>query len=406
MWELIKANRRKSISLFILMGLFLLILGYLIGEYLFYDGMMGIILATLIWLIQSAVSYFSGTSIVLAVSGAKKVTHDVHPKLFNIVEEMKLAAGLPVMPEVYIINSEAPNAFATGSTPNKCAIVVTAGLLVQLNRDELQGVVAHETSHILNRDVRFITFAAIMLGTIVLISELMLRGFYFRSGASRRYNNRSGSSQIQLIIIIVSIVFAILAPLLAQLLYFSISRKREYLADATAVQLTRFPNGLATALEKIAASNLDLKSANKVTAPMYIANPLKKKGMRLKDLTSTHPPISERIRILRTLAGDPDNLNYKSAYAFVKKSRTKPVMETGINKLSSESAIESAPAKIGADEIKNSKRELGNIMMAVNNYAFIHCTCGLKMKIPSGFNRNEVMCPKCGKMNRIIRPSA
>ncbi len=211
---------------------------------------------------------------------------------------MKISAGLPTMPKIYIINEVAPNAFATGIKPENSAVAVTAGLLARLNRDELQGVIAHEVSHIVNRDVMFMTFAGIMLGSIVLISEVFLRSLWFGGG---RYSSKSSKSsgQGQMIIMIVAIVFAILAPILAQLLYFAISRKREYLADASAVRYTRYPEGLASALEKISDNTIELKTANKVTAPMYIVNPLKPKGQKLSDLTSTHPPISERIRILK-----------------------------------------------------------------------------------------------------------
>ncbi|MBT8382457.1 MAG: M48 family metallopeptidase, partial [Ignavibacteria bacterium] len=306
MWELIQANKRRSIFLFFSLGITLLLLGYLLGSAYFPDGggFLGLFFALIIWGILSLVGYFKGSKIMLAVSGAKEVTKEVHPQLFNIVEEMKISASLPKMPKVYIINSPAPNAFATGIKPEESAVAVTAGLLARLNRDELQGVIAHEVSHIVNRDVLFMTFAGIMLGSIVLIANVFLRGLWFTGGG--RYSSRSsgsGGGQAQLIIMIVAIAFAILSPLLAQLLYFAISRKREYLADASAVRYTRYPEGLASALEKISDSSVDLKTANKVTAPMYIINPLKPKGRKLSNLTSTHPPITERVRILRGISG-------------------------------------------------------------------------------------------------------
>ena len=241
MWELIQANRRKSLVLFISLGITLILLGYFFGGAYYPDGggFIGIFLALMIWGILSLISYFSGSKILLAVSGAKEVTKEVHPQLFNVVEEMKISAGLPAMPKIYIINEIAPNAFATGIKPENSAVAVTAGLLARLNRDELQGVIAHEVSHIVNRDVLFMTFAGIMLGSIVLISEIFLRSLWFGGG---RYSSKSSKSsgQGQMIIMIVAIVFAILAPILAQLLYFAISRKREYLADASAARLTRY----------------------------------------------------------------------------------------------------------------------------------------------------------------------
>ncbi len=288
MWELIEANRRKSLVLFVSLGLTLILLGYFFGSAYYPDGggFIGIFFAVLIWGILSLISYFSGSKILLAVSGAKEVTREVHPQLFNVVEEMKISAGLTTMPKVYIINEIAPNAFATGIKPENSAVAVTAGLLARLSRDELQGVIAHEVSHIVNRDVLFMTFAGIMLGSIVLISQVFLRSLWFGGG---RYSSKSSKSsgQGQMIIMIIAIVFAILAPILAQLLYFAISRKREYLADASAVRYTRYPEGLASALEKISDNSIELKTANKVTAPMFIVNPLKPKGRKLSDLTSS-----------------------------------------------------------------------------------------------------------------------
>ena len=282
MWELIRQNKRKSFLLFIGMGCLLMLLGYIIGAAYAppSGGIAGLSIAIMIWVILSLVSYFNGDSIALSVSGAKEITRDVHPQLFNVVEEMKIAAGLPAMPKIYIIDSPAPNAFATGRKPEKCAIAVTAGLLERLNRDELQGVIAHETSHIHNRDILFMTFAGIMLGSIVLISEVYFRGLMFRGVSSRRRSSSRSGGQAQAIIAIAAIVLAILAPIIAQLLYLAVSRRREYLADASAARLTRYPEGLASALEKISKSTADLPKANKVTAPMYIVNPLKKKGMK------------------------------------------------------------------------------------------------------------------------------
>ncbi|MGB5139815.1 MAG: M48 family metalloprotease, partial [Candidatus Zixiibacteriota bacterium] len=172
MWELISQNKRRSVVLFFAMGAVLLLLGYFVGvAYAPPDGgIFGILLAGVIWLIMSSISYFSGDSVMLSVAGAKEITRDVHPQLFNVVEEMKIAGSLPKMPKVYIIDSQAPNAFATGRKAENSSIAVTSGLVAGMNRDELQGVVAHETGHILNRDILFITFAGVMLGTIVIIS--------------------------------------------------------------------------------------------------------------------------------------------------------------------------------------------------------------------------------------------
>jgi heat shock protein HtpX len=404
MWELISANKRKSVFLFFSLGIVLLLLGFLIGSAYFSDGggYIGIFFAFIIWGILSLISYFSGSKILLAISGAKEVTKDVHPQLFNVVEEMKISAGLPAMPKVYIINEAAPNAFATGVKPENSAVAVTAGLLSRLNRDELQGVIAHEVSHIANRDVLFMTFAGIMLGSIVLISQIFLRGLWFSGGG--RYSSKSKSSgggQAQLVIMIVAIAFAILAPIMAQLLYFAISRKREYLADASAVRLTRYPEGLASALEKISNSTEELKTANKVTAPMYIANPLKPKGRKLYDLTSTHPPISERVRILRSIGQGANYLNYQSAFEKVKGKHSDLIPKSALTETTPVGLREAGIAPIIPVIKKQQQRDAGDIMMKVNNYSFINCTCGLKIKIPPDYRKDSLFCPRCGRQHSV-----
>ena len=350
------------------------------------------------------ISRYSGSKILLAVSNAKEVTKEVHPQLFNVVEEMRIASNLPAMPKIYIINSPAPNAFATGRDPKNSAIAVTAGLLSMLNRDELQGVVAHETSHILNRDIRFMTYASIMLGTIVLISEVFLRGMFYSSlaGGRRSSSSRDGG-QGQLIIMIIAIALSILAPLFATLLYFAISRKREYLADASAVRLTRYPEGLASALEKIAGSHEELKTATKVTAPMYINNPLKRKGRKTSSLQSTHPPIHERIKILRNMSHGANFSDYQEAFSNIKSS-AKPIIPA--SGLTDQENIQIRKGAAGKGKIKNarqSKRNLEDLMLNVDRYNFINCVCGLKMKVPPGYSGNEISCPRCGRKHKAIK---
>ena len=411
MWELIRANQRKSFWLFGCMGILLLLLGYAIGSSFIPDGggSFGIVIALAIWIILSIISIAFGSNILLAISNAKEVTPDVHPQLFNVVEEMKIAAGLPNIPKIYIINQEAPNAFATGIKPENSAIAVTAGLLSKLNRDELQGVVAHETGHIYNRDIRFMTMAGIMLGSIVLISEIYFRGLWI-SGGGRRYSSKSSKSsgQGQVIIMIAAIALAILAPILARLLYLAISRKREYLADATAVRFTRYPEGLASALEKISESNLDLPTANKVTAPMYIVNPLKEKGMKIADLTSTHPPISERVRILRSISQGAGFIDYQNAFDKIKRKSSQIIPASALanqEKVEIRKPGEELPI---SETSKQQKRTLGDLMMTVNNYSFINCVCGMKIKVPAGFgtNKPQVTCPRCGHKNDVPRENS
>jgi heat shock protein HtpX len=407
MWELIKSNQRKSILLFSGMGVALILLGYLIGSTFYPDGggVFGVSIAIIIWTVLSIFSVSAGSSLILSISKAQEVTPAVHQQLFNVVEEMKIAAGLPAMPRVYIINSEAMNAFATGKDSSNSAVAVTAGLLSRLNRDELQGVIAHEISHILNRDTKFMTYAAVMLGTIVIISEIFIRGMFY-SGGGRRYSSKSrGGGQAQVIMLAVAIIFAILAPIMARLLYFAISRKREYLADASGARLTRYPEGLASALEKISQCTDELQSANKVTAAMYIANPLKKKGMKLSDLTSTHPPISERIKILRGMMhGHGANYNdYQKAFSSVKRTSSVIIPASGLVDSNVIPVREAGEELVELPSAVESKRKMGNIMMAVNNYSTLTCKCGLKLKIPSGFgtNKPEITCPRCGTVNKV-----
>lgn len=405
MWEAIKSNQRKSAFLFIGMAITLILLGYLIGSAFIPDGggVFGISIAIIIWTVLSIISVTAGSSLMLSISQAKEVTPAVHQQLFNVVEEMKLAAGLPAMPKVYIIDSAAMNAFATGKDPSNSAVAVTAGLLSKLNRDELQGVIGHEISHIINRDTKFMTYAAVMLGTIVIISEIFVKGMFY-SGAGSRYGSKSkNSGQGQIIILAIALLFAVLAPIMARLLYFAISRKREYLADASSARLTRYPEGLASALEKISGCTEDLPSANKVTAGMYIANPLKKKGMRLSDLTSTHPPISERIRILRGMMYGAGFSDYQKAFSAVKKSSSEIIPSTELDEAGVIPLRAAGEQLAGVKSAVDEKRDLGNIMMAVNDYSSITCECGLKIKIPPGFgmNRPEITCPKCGRKHLV-----
>lgn len=403
MWELIQANKRKSMILIIVMGIVLILLGYTFGS--FYDpengGVVGVVIAMILWGILYLVAYSSGSKILLAVSGAKEVTKDVHPQLYNIVEEMKIASGFPHMPKVYIIDSQAPNAFATGIKPENTAIAVTAGLLGKLNRDELQGVVAHEMSHIVNRDIQFMTVSGIMLGVIVLISQVFVRSLWF-SGGGRYSKSSRDSGQAQIIFLVIAIIFAILAPIAAQLLYFAISRKREYLADASAVRFTRYPEGLARALEKISNSTVELKTANKVTAPMYIANPLKKKGAKLQDLTSTHPPISERIRILRGIAHSADFNSYQQSFNEVKGKDTKIIPSSELKESNPIDIRTASGLPLAGLTRKQQQRNVGNLIMKVNDYSFIKCPCNVTIKIPPDFKKKVVICPRCKRKHNIL----
>ncbi len=301
--ERIVRNRRNSLLLIAAFLAFITVFGYVIGyAWLGHPirALSGLALALVVGVIFGLLSYYGGDRLVLAASRAREITHDDAPVLFNVVEEMTIAAGLP-MPKVYVVDDTAPNAFATGRSPEHATVAVTSGLLEKLDRDELQGVIAHEMSHVANFDIRYSMLVGILVGTTVLISDFFLRGLWFGGGRGGGRRGGDGGNQLQIIMMLVAIVLAILAPLFARLMQLSISRQREFLADATAVRLTRNPKGLADALQKISGDKEILEVANRATAHLYIVNPIKRFEKRSKGLFSTHPPIEERIQILRAI---------------------------------------------------------------------------------------------------------
>jgi heat shock protein HtpX len=401
MWEQIRSNQTRSAVLVVWMGVLLLLLGYFLGLYFFDSGTGGLIFALILWVIMSLVAYFQGDSILLAVTGARKIGPDDHPRLYNVVEEMKIASGLERMPDIYIMDDPALNAFATGRDPKKASVTVTSGLLQKLNRDELQGVVGHEMSHIKNRDVLLMAMCSVLLGTIVILAWYASRFLLFGGmGRTRRSSSSGGGGSGQIIIIIVAIALMILAPIMAQLIYFAISRKREYLADASSALYTRYPDGLASALEKLAASTDQLKSANQATAPMYIVNPFRKRGMAASDLTSTHPPISERIRILRSMAG-ASFADYATAYRQVHdtdKVLIPAAAATAAGTVALRAAQPEAPEKL---EAVQRARETSNLMWNLNKYNTITCACGTKLRLPPSFKEPAIRCPHCGMINPV-----
>lgn len=250
------------------------------------------------------ISYYAGDSMILAISGAREIRHQDDPELFNVVEEMAIAAGLP-MPRVFLIHDSAPNAFATGRDPAHAAVAITSGLRHKLTRDELQGVMAHEMAHIRNLDIRLMMLLAVLIGIIVMLADLFWQVLRWGSWSRSRGRSRSGKDGggiLVVVIIVLAIILSLIAPLLAQIIQLAVSRQREYLADATAVQLTRNPLGLASALRKIDADPDVLEVANRGTAHLYIANPIKKFEARANSMFSSHPPIGERIRRLEQLA--------------------------------------------------------------------------------------------------------
>ena len=402
MWEQIRSNQIRSIVLVVAMGLILLLLGYGLGVLLFGSGVGGLVIALVVWLIMNLVGYFQGGNIMLSVSGARKIERDDHPRLYNIVEEMKIASGLEKMPDIYIIEDPALNAFATGRDPNHASVAVTSGLLQKLNRDELQGVIAHEISHIKNRDVLLMTLCSVLLGTIVLLAWFASRMLIFGSlggGRSRGGGGGGGGGgYAALVIMIVAIVLMIVAPIAAQLIYFAVSRKREYLADASGALYTRYPEGLASALEKIANSTVELKSANQAYAPMYILNPFRRGGKPATDLTSTHPPISERIRILRSMGGNVSLASYETAYRQTTGSSRGMVPPSAVA-----GAGIIAARQPGAPEPDRTERtrETSDVVWKLGSYKTIACDCGSKLKVPPQYRGDSIRCPHCGRINPL-----
>ncbi len=300
----IARNKRNSWVLIICFLIVFVALGYVVG-YVWGQGsavfsMSVAAIAALIAFAMTLGSYFGGASAVLHMSRARQITHADDPQLFNVVEEMCLAGGLP-LPKIYIFDDSALNAFATGRNPDNAAVAITRGLREKLTRDELQGVMAHELSHIRHYDILYATMLAVMVGTMVMLSEIFLRSLFYGAGSRRRRSNNNDSGGGQIVMLVIAIVLAILAPILAKIIQMAMSRQREYLADAGSVELTRNPEGIASALSKLSHDQEMLEVANSATAPMYIVQPIKKLANRSRGLFETHPPTADRIaRILQT----------------------------------------------------------------------------------------------------------
>jgi heat shock protein HtpX len=299
------SNRRNSILLVLAVTVLLAALGFAIGYGTSGEvagGAAVTIGAVILGLVLSLGSYFAGDKLVLATSGAKEVDASTAPQLVNVVQEMAVAAGVP-MPKVYVIDDTAPNAFATGRDPQHASVAITTGLLQKLDREELQGVLGHELSHVRNFDIRFTLLVAVLVGSIALLADFFLR-FTFWGGGRRSSRDRDGGGALIAIVYVVAIVLAILAPIIARFVQLAVSRQREYLADASSVELTRNPQGLERALAKIAADKEVLEVANRATQHLYFTNPIKKFEARSSAMFSTHPNIVDRINRLRQLTGE------------------------------------------------------------------------------------------------------
>ena len=462
MWKQIAENKRKSNLILLISFMLMLFVGSIIGilftlstvSYESPDGsgelyliIWGIItgggIAAIIWIIQLISAFASGNSTVLNIFNAYRLPENSHKILQNVVEEMSIAAGLPKPPQIYVIDSNMPNAFACGFKPEKSVVAVTTGLLTKLNRDELQGVIAHEISHIVNRDSSLLLYACVMFGTILLISDVGLR--VFLRGSGRRSSSKGGGGAIILIVLIFAILSYIITPILIRILYSMLSKKREYLADACAAQLTRYPAGLASALYKISNSDETIENSNGYTNAMFIVNP-KETEKRSKNknknrsyytetydfsaqnisnaLSSgceTHPPTKERIKILLSMTG-AGLKDYNEALKSVlgrsttvlSKEALKQSKELQIREPADNFAETSALPLMGITASKQEtkaenvsrnkniyrkqKREAEDIIWRANGYIFKECECGTKMKFPLSYKGQKINCPHCGKI--------
>jgi heat shock protein HtpX len=366
MWEAIQSNKRKSVVLIVLLALVLAALGGAIGFYLQpqypEDGIFfGVIAAMVIWIVMLLISTAGGERILLATAGAHEVKYDDAPQLFNIVEEMKIASGLPAMPRVFIIDNAVPNAFAVG-----------------LKQE---------------RDTLFMTIAGVTVGAVIIIADLFLRGLFYSSLAGGRRRSSRDGGQGQIVILVISIVLAILAPLLAQILYFATSRKREYLADASAAQFTRYPEGLASALEKISANQSKEYKKSRALAPMYIVNPMAASGKAV-GLFSTHPPTEDRIRVLRGMSSGSSLVEYEKAFRTLHKDAG--VIGANNLKASQEKGIRQPQGE--KHNPKKSLRDVKDVLHKAAGYGLLACVCGVKMKIPHNFEHKRVRCPRCKRV--------
>ncbi len=443
MWEAIRANQRRSVVLIVTMGLILVALGAAIGQVIAYEfapphedlwrraagsadpreglnhdlpfphrlvfgpaaagvpwgALLGAGVAIVIWLGLWLTAAVSGDAILLRAGRAFELEKGDAPQLWNVVEEMTIAAGLPRMPRVFLVDDPSMNAFAVGYYPDRAAVAVTAGLLKRLNRDELQGVIAHEIGHIRNRDVRFMTLAGVMVGAIVLMSRGFLHGV-LRGGVGRRRGSGKGGGAGVLIVLAIAVILAIVAPIAAQLLYFACSRKREYLADASAALFTRYPEGLASALKKIAGQSYAQVETSDVIAPLCIVNPLQARAAFT--LFSTHPPTEKRIQVLRGMAG-AGLAAYQAAYEAVHGRGAACVGARSLAESADVAKRPPTPAPEQREEIIQQARTVGRLLDKVLALVVIGCPCGAQLKLTPEDALGSITCPRCGRSHDVPR---
>ena len=301
MYEQISANKWKSFLMVFIFVVFVLGVGYLLGR-VWGGWYYGIAIAGVIAIIMALVSYFRSDSVALRLSGARPVEEGEYIRYRDAVDGLAIAAGIPT-PKIYVMDSPSMNAFATGRDPQHASVCATTGLLERMNTQDLEGVIGHEISHVKNYDILLMTITIVLVGTVILLSDVFLRTFWFGGDS-----DESDGGEATLILMIIGIVLAILAPIIAQLIKLAISRRREYLADANGALLTRYPLGLSSALEKLQQDEYQLRTANKATAHLFIVQPLKtekgQRGSRFNRMFDTHPPIADRIERLKQMAGD------------------------------------------------------------------------------------------------------
>lgn len=393
MFAVIRANQRKSLILITLMGVLLAGLGYTLAALLDPTfAPMGLLVALAVWLVLMLVSMAGGEALLMSQAGGRAIEKRDAPQLYNVVEEMQLAAGLSQPPRIFLIDSPVPNAFAVGRNEKRAAVGVTTGLLARLNRDELQGVIAHEIAHIKNRDTLFMTLAATTLGAIVILADFFLRGLRFSSAGSRRSSTGRGN-QGAAVMLLLAVLLAILAPLLARLLYFACSRRREYLADASAAQFTRYPEGLASALEKISGGQLADERASRVLAPLYIISPLAARGGG--GWMGTHPSTEDRIRVLRSMGGQSSLRAYEQAYRAQHRGRG----ILGAVDVSGPEQTVRAAATDAETPLSAGWRNARGVMHAADDMQRIDCPCGLRLRVPPAWQGTELACPRCGHIH-------
>lgn len=391
MWELINKNKSKTFLFVFLMALCFGLMAYCLAETL------KIYNVPPIWVYIVVYGYYFGTLIVasrdsknvfLKLSNARFALRAYYPKLFNIVQEMSIASGLSTMPDIYIIDEDSPNAFACGKDHKTASIVVTKGLLARLNRDELQAVVAHEISHIVNRDILYLMYTSCLLGCMVFISDFVIK--FLRSCSNRRSFNGGA------IYIIPFVLISVVLVALSKIFYFCLSKKREYLADACAVQYTRNPMALANALRKIDEEQTYFVNTNPITSAMFIVSPLNNKE-------KTHPPIEKRIQILLRLSSC-NIAAYNNSYQKVLGKKSSIVSKKIIDKPSYSKVIPIVATTLAnqtvQDKIAN-HREAYDTMLKMENYIFIKCDCDTKLKVPKELKGQKIPCPHCKKMHLI-----